>query len=252
MKSSTLLTVILLILSSNISSQNTRVPRNLKKAVLQLNETTPDSIKSLIKAYGADSIRQISYPWGGEFKTVFNWTNRNVFDSKLRDYLANRGISRFQEEVILISFKEYLNNGSFDEENIIDRFLDTEEKLRIESENRYITDTLNSVYIPIDIIDCFSQLNILFDDTTKVQIESISEEDFVARSHFGIGLWLRNNWQLWGGSRLSKYFADKGIHHPDDMSGIILSSYHRHLINAYSGRIDPTIPIWSDPSIPEL
>jgi len=42
-------------------------------------------------------------------------------------------------------------------------------------------------------------------------------------------MWLRNNWQLWGGSRLSKYFNNLGIFHPDDMSGIILDSYHRYL-----------------------
>jgi hypothetical protein len=49
--------------------------------------------------------------------------------------------------------------------------------------------------------------------------------------HFGFGLWMRNNWQLWGGSRLSKYFNSLEIYHPDDMSGIILVSYHRYLNN---------------------
>jgi len=33
------------------------------------------------------------------------------------------------------------------------------------------------------------------------------------------------------GSRLSKYFNDIGISHPDDMSGIILKSYYRRLNN---------------------
>lgn len=57
----------------------------------------------------------------------------------------------------------------------------------------------------------------------------ISEEEFTVNTHFGFGMWIRNNWNLWGGSRLSIYFNQKGIHHPDDMSGIILVSYHRHL-----------------------
>ena len=42
-------------------------------------------------------------------------------------------------------------------------------------------------------------------------------------------MWLRNNWQLWGMSRLSFYFNNIGVYHPDDMSGIILTSYQRHL-----------------------
>jgi hypothetical protein len=51
----------------------------------------------------------------------------------------------------------------------------------------------------------------------------------IANTHFGFGMWIRNNWCLWGGSRLSKYFNDLGIFHPDDMSSIILTSYHRYL-----------------------
>ena len=47
--------------------------------------------------------------------------------------------------------------------------------------------------------------------------------------HQGLGRWLRNNWGLWAGSRLSKYFNDLGIEHPDDMSAIILDSFWRHL-----------------------
>jgi hypothetical protein len=41
---------------------------------------------------------------------------------------------------------------------------------------------------------------------------------------------MRNNWGLWTGSRLATYFGDHGVHHPDDMSGIILTAYRRHLL----------------------
>jgi len=34
---------------------------------------------------------------------------------------------------------------------------------------------------------------------------------------------------LWTKSDLRKFFEEKGIFHPDDMSGIILTSYHRRL-----------------------
>ena len=47
--------------------------------------------------------------------------------------------------------------------------------------------------------------------------------------HHGLGMYLRNQWGLWSGSRLADYFHEMGIHHPDDMSGIILDSYVRHL-----------------------
>ncbi|MEO1054375.1 MAG: DUF6794 domain-containing protein [Bacteroidota bacterium] len=90
-------------------------------------------------------------------------------------------------------------------------------------------DSIDGVYIPVDLYDCFEQINSFLGDSTKQQVAKLSDEDFAGRSHFGLGLWMRNNWSLWGGSRLSKYFNDLGIHHPDDMSGIILDSYHRQL-----------------------
>jgi hypothetical protein len=37
---------------------------------------------------------------------------------------------------------------------------------------------------------------------------------------------MRNNWGLWSSSRLQKYFTDKGVMHPDDMSSVILFFYY--------------------------
>ncbi len=45
----------------------------------------------------------------------------------------------------------------------------------------------------------------------------------------GLGKWIRNNWGLWKGSRLYKFFKLKGITHPDNISSIILSSYYRFI-----------------------
>ena len=39
-------------------------------------------------------------------------------------------------------------------------------------------------------------------------------------------MWLRNNWGLWGGSRLQKYMLERKIQHPDSMSAIILEFYY--------------------------
>ena len=90
-------------------------------------------------------------------------------------------------------------------------------------------DTIDGVYIPKNIEDCFEQIDSFWDDSTKTQVKNWSEDEFSANAHFGFGMWMRNNWGLWGGSRLSKYFNDLGIYHPDDMSGIVLDSYHRYL-----------------------
>jgi hypothetical protein len=48
--------------------------------------------------------------------------------------------------------------------------------------------------------------------------------------HHGFGTALRNCWGLWaGGDGLASWFAEQGITHPDDMSSIVLTSFHRKL-----------------------
>jgi hypothetical protein len=49
--------------------------------------------------------------------------------------------------------------------------------------------------------------------------------------HFGLGMQLRNNWGLWEGSELTKYFNKYGIDHPDDMTDAIFKTFWRHLNN---------------------
>jgi hypothetical protein len=59
-----------------------------------------------------------------------------------------------------------------------------------------------------------------------------------------MGLTIRNCWGLWGHSRLAKYFNELGIDHPDDMSGIILTSLWRelnHLPMDLAGQIQSSI-----------
>lgn len=94
------------------------------------------------------------------------------------------------------------------------------------------TDTaslVDTVYIPADLPDCMRTLDAILSDTTKDQIFNTTRADFGGLAHFSLGLWIRNNWGLWRGSRLQSYFFDNGIRHPDDMSGLILDCYWQHL-----------------------
>tara|TARA_B110001450_G_C17525890_1_gene442550 strand:- start:87 stop:824 length:738 start_codon:yes stop_codon:yes gene_type:complete len=84
-------------------------------------------------------------------------------------------------------------------------------------------------YKPKNLNESINQLNKIHNDSIKSQIRNMTEKEFTANSHFGLGLSIRNNWKLWKKSELSKSFNKIGIYHPDDMSGIILTSYHRNL-----------------------
>jgi len=82
---------------------------------------------------------------------------------------------------------------------------------------------------PKNLDDCIKQLDLLFDEATKINIHGCTEDLFGTILHMWLGIYLRNYWNLWGGSELSEYFNELGIYHPDDMTGIIFRSYHRYI-----------------------
>lgn len=86
-------------------------------------------------------------------------------------------------------------------------------------------------YIPQNLNDALTYLDCSWPTKNKKVFKKTKEDD-LSQFHFGSGLAMRNNWGLWQGSNeLVKYFNALGIHHPDDMSGIIILSFHRKLNN---------------------
>ncbi|MEQ9229543.1 MAG: DUF6794 domain-containing protein [Cyclobacteriaceae bacterium] len=63
----------------------------------------------------------------------------------------------------------------------------------------------------------------------KDTIRTLDEQEFATAQHFGLGMHIRNYWGLWQQKELYFFFDSLGIPHPDEMSGIILTAYHRHL-----------------------
>jgi hypothetical protein len=85
--------------------------------------------------------------------------------------------------------------------------------------------------IPTNIEECMDRLEILFLDTTKEYFAHKSEEIAVAEFNMIQGMQFRNNWKLWRESVLSRYFNSYKIYHPEEMTYIIFTSYHRKLNN---------------------
>ncbi len=83
--------------------------------------------------------------------------------------------------------------------------------------------------IPNTLNEAIIQLDSEFDELQKNEIVSLSEIEFISDSHFSVGMWLRNNWGLWKDNNLTAFFNNLGVHHPDDMSSIIMTCYYRHL-----------------------
>lgn len=230
----TLTTILTLLISSHVLyGQKLHSPKTIEEAVEILQLNCSDSLKTIISRTPNDSLIYLSFPWGGDYKTISNWTTgfNSKKKSKLEKYYSKLGITypKHVQTIVLISFKAVINGENLNHSQIIEPFQKTERKWNQEDEARFTTDSLRGIYIPKDLEDAFNQIDSFWSDSLKTEIKSWNENEFASRAHMGFGMWMRNNWQLWGGSRLSKYFNDMDIYHPDDMSSIILVCYHRRL-----------------------
>ena len=85
-------------------------------------------------------------------------------------------------------------------------------------------------YIPIDLTEAIAYFKCKTSKDDLNTFKNQEEDRAIGLIHLSTGMSIRNNWGLWAGtSEISKYFRDLGIHHPDDMSSIILTSLHREL-----------------------
>ena len=84
------------------------------------------------------------------------------------------------------------------------------------------------VYIPKNLEECFLEFKRMLPPDVIKEFKK-RDQGNVIRYHLTLGVWIRNNWGLWQGSCLVDYFNQRGIQHPDDMSGIILNSFWRYL-----------------------
>lgn len=85
------------------------------------------------------------------------------------------------------------------------------------------------VYIPIDLEDSYRELKKMLSPEMLKEIKDTPENTMGGEYHMGLGMWMRNNWGLWAGSRLAKHFNQIGIFHPDDMSSIIIKGFWHNL-----------------------
>jgi hypothetical protein len=88
--------------------------------------------------------------------------------------------------------------------------------------------TLSSDSTPRTLDECFVVLAKKLPPETLQRMRSGSEPDMI-EYHHGLGTWIRNNWGLWSCGPLYQYFHRIGLEHPDDMSGVIFTSFWRYL-----------------------
>lgn len=165
--------------------------------------------------------------------------NGNAILDKIKNYtsLSNDKIKNFIEtqkfdtSSIPIETEKWRYTGYFNLMNKKKKQAKIEKKQEIIEQReaykkRIIADSINGLYIPKNLEECFLELNKLLKTKDIETIKKLEDRDKTILYHHGFGTWLRNNWGLWNGSRLQIYFIKKGITHPDGMSVTILKYYY--------------------------
>ncbi len=115
-----------------------------------------------------------------------------------------------------------------------EREIEIEQQKMIHQKN-LVADSIDGIYIPKNIKDCFLDLDRTLLTKDIETIKNLKDRNETIMYHHGFGTWLRNNWGLWGGSRLQTYFIERGVRHPDSMSSKILEFYYDWLNNEHKG-----------------
>lgn len=210
------------------------IPRNIKGCIKLLDKTMSADEKELIRTLPEDSICKHEKFRNKDADFYETWLMTDS-TSKLEKYFVKKEIYKYYQmyETILVSYHRYLNNLKINLKEQKEKYA---EKRKAASQEQittfakyekdvYKSDTIDCVYIPMDLDDCCVQLDQLLSEEDKEYIKGLPKEDVLKHLHFGLGMWIRNNWGLWGGSRLQKYLFDISDH-PDGMSSIILKYYY--------------------------
>jgi hypothetical protein len=154
---------------------------------------------------------------------------KEIDENKIREIMTrNTFDAGFLSEKIEKQYFRFFSGGF---RNPVDSLAKQEllvekEEQKKERARRLTLDSINHVYIPVNLNDCFLQLNKTLKPVDREMIKNFKERSDVLSLHHGLGMWIRNNWGLWGGSRLQNYFAQRGFSEPDGVSGIILDEYY--------------------------
>lgn len=102
--------------------------------------------------------------------------------------------------------------------------------------------------LPINLNEAISYLNNDWSLVEKRKFKNLPEDKAVTSLHFSTGLWIRNNW-IHGDrdTALVNYFHRIGIYAADDISSIIITSFHRKLNHKpldLNGQILPYKSYW--------
>lgn len=94
-----------------------------------------------------------------------------------------------------------------------------------ELKRRLTAETVNGTYIPANLGEAFRELDRSLPEIDRKEMATLPSRRDMIKYHLGLGMWMRNNWGLWGGSRFQTYFIHRGITDAEEMSSVVLFYY---------------------------
>lgn len=161
----------------------------------------------------------------------------SMFNKKqIEDYIQNVKFKTdfLPKEVDKYYFSHFFGGyRSFDDKIAEEENLKDKERRKKEFKKRLTLEKIDNIYIPKNLYECMIELDKNLNFENKKQLKE-AKDSFQFNSHMGgLGMWIRNNWGINGGSRLLKYFNERGIglkmFGNDEISKIIIDNYIKWL-----------------------
>lgn len=169
----------------------------------------------------------------GKFE-IENLETDSIFNRKLiENYITTTTFKTefIPREVDKIYLKHFFGGyRSYDDKIAEQETLKEKERRKEEFKKRLTLEKIDTIYIPKNLYECFTELDKTLNFESKTQLKE-AKDTWQFNSHMGgLGMWIRNNWGINGGSRLLRYFHNReiGIKRDfgnDEISGIIIEQY---------------------------
>ena len=156
-----------------------------------------------------------------------------IFDRKqIENYISNTKFKTdfIPREVDKIYVSRFFGGyRNFDDKIAEQETIKEKERRKEEHKRRLTLEKIDDIYIPKNLYESLTELDRILNFENKKQLIE-SKDSWQFNSHMGgLGMWIRNNWGINGGSRLLKYFNDRNIGKEmfgnDEISGVIIEQY---------------------------
>lgn len=85
------------------------------------------------------------------------------------------------------------------------------------------------LFIPANIEEAIAELEKMLHPEFIEEARAMTELEFLNSQHFGLTMWIRNNWELWGINPLTQSLRTQGMTDPSQMASFLLGKFWQHL-----------------------